>query len=287
MHRGHINKGPEYLDVTDAYISRVEADGGAVDNPQWVDDHYAKLDALGWLNQLVALHDPASGQKSPNGKIDKLYDLSSNQFDLTQATAGDQPSLDTSVGWGALPTADFTGPSSIMSHPDNDTLDIYENSAWFILWFNVASNGLNTNQAFGKWAESTGEREFSMRVRDSISEVDFNISSGGTGSADAGVVYPGSNQWVMFYGGYDDTNNSETIYASVNDGTVNVDTLPNSPNRFTAPYEYGGISDIAEFFEGYLGLLLYGKRPNIGDALPHEDGTLTEYYTFTKNQAGL
>lgn len=282
-HKRKINRTPtEAL----SYIDRVETDGGTVSNLDWVGDHFGKLKDLRWLSQLVCLHDPASGVKTSGGNITKIYDYSPNNFDITQGTSSNQPSLN-SGGWGQLDAGSFDGTDDILSHPDADLLNLYENTGWFILWYKVNNNGLNTNQAFGKWDATNNEKEFAMRVRDSVHEVDFNISTNGDLEDDAGVVYPSANEWIMFYGGYDDTSNSETVYASVNNGTIDSDPVANSPNRFTAPYEYGGITDLGEFFEGDLGLLLYGKRPNPQDPLPHEDGTLTNYYNFTKKRAGV
>lgn len=283
----HKQQITRLLTETENYVSRVEGDGGLVPDTEYVDAHISKLKSLGWWGDLTMLVDPASGWKDDgSGQVQKLYDLSANNFDPMQATFTSRP-RHLSNGWGSLPAASYDGVADFLSHPDDDKLDIYESTTWFIIWFNVDNNGANGNQAFSKSAPSISEQEFNMRVRESISEVDFNVSSGGSSSSDAGVVIPGPNQWVMFYGAYDDTGGAETIYASVNDGAVNIDTLPNSPNRFTQPLEIGALTDQSEYFEGDLGLFLYGKKPNVSDSLPHEDGTLTDYYTFTQNQAGL
>lgn len=75
---------------TEAYISRVEADGGVVINEQMVNDAYQlladhSLTPLAWVDANFGV------KKDGSDYVSKLYDLTSNNYDATQATSSAQP----------------------------------------------------------------------------------------------------------------------------------------------------------------------------------------------------
>ena len=99
------------------YSDRVTTDGGSVRNKQALFDSYKT--ALDLLPNTLLAYSPEIGLKqSVSGliyKATKLYDLSSNNNDATQATAGSQPYIGGNVApnermwlWGLSKTIPFT-----------------------------------------------------------------------------------------------------------------------------------------------------------------------------------
>jgi len=75
---------------TEAYISRVEADGGVVINEQMVNDTYQFL-ADNSLTSMVWVDANFGVKKDGSNYVSKLYDLSDNDYDFTQSSAGTYP----------------------------------------------------------------------------------------------------------------------------------------------------------------------------------------------------
>ena len=77
---------------TTAYISRVEADGGVVVDPQYVDTFIKKAKVHGILGNLIHWTSSRAGmKKDANGRISKVYSLSGNN--ATQVITAKQPLL--------------------------------------------------------------------------------------------------------------------------------------------------------------------------------------------------
>ncbi len=92
---------------TEAYIARVEADGGTVINEQLVNDAYQFL-ADHSLSPLVWVDANFGVKKDGSNKVSKLYDLSSGNKDAAQVTADNQPTWTASQQNG-LATISFDG----------------------------------------------------------------------------------------------------------------------------------------------------------------------------------
>lgn len=116
---GERNTSPPraYLPETLAHIDRVTADGGTVPNPDFVDDFYRLALDLDVLDQLGVFIAPAAGVKVTSGAVEKLYDLSANEHDMTQSTSGSRPAYVAS-SQGGKPSMEFDDDDDYMPWTD-------------------------------------------------------------------------------------------------------------------------------------------------------------------------
>jgi len=98
---------------TEAYITRVEADGGEVINPTLVDAAYQLL-ADNSISPLVWV-DPNFGvKKNVSDLVETLYDISDNDHDATQTTEGYRP-LWVDDQQGGMATIQFNGSDEFLT----------------------------------------------------------------------------------------------------------------------------------------------------------------------------
>ena len=84
--------GGAFEPETDAYINTVNADGGVVVDPQYVDTFIKKAKVHGILGNLIHWTSSRAGmKKDANGRISKVYSLSGNN--ATQVLSAKQPLL--------------------------------------------------------------------------------------------------------------------------------------------------------------------------------------------------
>jgi hypothetical protein len=89
-----INIISSYEPETDAYVSRVEADGGVVQDVAYVDAVYSKMKELGILNNCNLWISPKAGvKKDASNYVSKVYSLDSSNRDYIQNTGSKQPLL--------------------------------------------------------------------------------------------------------------------------------------------------------------------------------------------------
>lgn len=78
---------------TEAYIDRVETDGGEVIDPNWIDDCFQWRDDNGDFGNSDYAWISAGGgvKKDGSNKVIKMYSLSGAAWDVEQTTAGNRP----------------------------------------------------------------------------------------------------------------------------------------------------------------------------------------------------
>lgn len=92
--RGSAWSGGGYSAETLAYKARVEADGGTVVSLDDVETAILHAKANGYYSNITGWYSSQFGYKDAgSGAVSKIYDLSPNNYDLSQATSSAQPSL--------------------------------------------------------------------------------------------------------------------------------------------------------------------------------------------------
>lgn len=117
LHHGHTLVetsilGPE----TQAYIDRVEADGGTVHDKDWVDTVITTLKDLGVYPDCVFLGDANMGTDagSTGEGVGTLYDASGNEYDATQSDSAKKPTLGNDSIFGGKHVLVFDGTDDVM-----------------------------------------------------------------------------------------------------------------------------------------------------------------------------
>lgn len=151
----HITKvcSNEYPEVcradTQAYITRVEADGGTVIDVAMVDAAYQLLDDY-TLAPIVWVGANFGVKKDGSNLVSKLYDLSDNDHDHVQATAANQPfwNDDQQNGLAAIQfngTDEWLEGGTQLGKPANFTaftvFQTSNNTSQSALWMNRGGSG--------------------------------------------------------------------------------------------------------------------------------------------------
>jgi hypothetical protein len=108
-----------FLPETKDHIARVKSDGGIVPKPKQLDLFYRFLKDNGQLSNLFPSHFVPFGVKLDGSLVDKIYDISSQQKDLSQ-TGSLRMSYDSSY-WFGFPVATALSGGKYMDTPVYDT----------------------------------------------------------------------------------------------------------------------------------------------------------------------
>lgn len=123
-----------YQARTNTHNTRVVADGGTVNRLRDLDTTILVEDFISQYANLSCRYSASFGQKNTAGAIDKIYDCSTNNRDLT-ATAGARPTYN-ATGRMNKASIDFDGINDLLTSP-SFAFASATNSLSICMWINV------------------------------------------------------------------------------------------------------------------------------------------------------
>jgi len=243
----------QYRTDTYAYQARVVADGGTVINIAMVDNAY-KLLADNSLSPVVWLDANFGVKKDGSNKVSKLYDITDNDFDATQATSGAQPVWTTGIKNG-LAGIVFDGTDDTLSEGSN----LGKPASFTTFTICAADNVASNNFVWGNYVSPNSYTMWFAAIADTASGDLKAAISNQSGSANTGFYTAGSqitNGEVFLYttkfatGAY--TNLLIYKNTSVKSGTFSPsNATTNSGTSYN--YSIGGYGNLgSNYFDGSI-----------------------------------
>lgn len=244
-----------YEPETQAYIDRVETDGGQVMDPAWVDAEIVKLKNAGIYGSVSFYLDVRAGvklrQDGENYYVEKAYDMGPQNHDFQQQTASRQPLFDEKGFLGS------PGNQTYLNGGNPPGLNPL-NNVTFQFWFRTAGTNVDWAQIVGK-----GNDHYLMR-RNSSTGVRASYRAGSDSDVHTRVDSPDNlndGQWHSFhsrfsYGGASQVADCYTNYGTGNEagqttGTVSSE-MAASPDDVLLLTQFQG----TRHFNGWLNQVL-------------------------------
>lgn len=241
---------------TEAYISRVEADGGTVINEQMVNDAYQLLADYS-LTPIVWVDANFGVKKDGSNLVAKLYDISDNDHDAVQATGANQPFWNDAEQNG-LATIQFNGSDEWLEEGTNLGKPASFTAFTIFKASNITSRNviwMNRTGSYSWWGaevRNTANGDIALIISDEANSR-YTTSTSAASLIGTTDYYLRTDRYV--------TGSSTTIYNYLDGGSALSTTITGSATKAATnagtslDFRIGRYGNDTTYYTGYVGSL--------------------------------